>query len=285
MIQSCTYTVEVKICGGGTEICGDSTFTWDIVEGSSSSLKDLVASIAGTFPLFSVENIILEYVDSISGNNICVSNDEECLKMYESFHQNRSGNLIIKQSDPSDSVDVHFTPLNQTPSVALPSQASNVNDEAKVCLMDTYLANPHEEYEHVGVDEEDQYSIDSAGSDSDDELGEKKDIPNSEHVEDSSDDEEWVTEDARPDVIPEIVYDKENPPMHVGAKYPNIEEFRLAIATYAIKREFDFQVDKSEPTRFRAHCRESKDCTWRIHAARLDDGETMEVYILVSCIL
>ena len=77
MIQSCTYTVEVKICGGGTDICGDSTFTWDIVEGSSSSLKDLVASIAGTFPLFSVENIILEYVDSISGNNICVSNDEE----------------------------------------------------------------------------------------------------------------------------------------------------------------------------------------------------------------
>ena len=180
---------------------------------------------------------------------------------------------------------MHFTPLNQTPSIALPSQASNVNDEAKVCLMDTYLANPHEEYEHVGVDEEDQYSIDSAGSDSDDELGEKKDIPNSEHVEDSSDDEEWVTEDARPDVIPEIVYDKENPPMHVGAKYPNIEEFRLAIATYAIKREFDFQVDKSEPTRFRAHCRESKDCTWRIHVGRLDDGETMEVYILVSCIL
>ena len=69
---------------------------------------------------------------------------------------------------------MHFTPLNQTPSIALPSQASNVNDEAKVCLIDTYLANPHEEYEHVGVDEEDQYSIDSAGSDSDDELGEKK---------------------------------------------------------------------------------------------------------------
>ena len=126
---------------------------------------------------------------------------------------------------------MHFTPLNQTPSIALPSQASNVNDEAKVCLMDTYLANPHEEYEHVGVDEEDQYSIDSAGSDSDDALGEKKDIPISEHAEDSSDDEEWVTEDARPDVIPEIVYDKENPPMHVVENYHNIEEFTLSIYT------------------------------------------------------
>jgi hypothetical protein len=109
--------------------------------------------------------------------------------MYECFHQNKSGQLIIKHSDPNDNVDVPCTSSNQTPSIALPSQASNVNDEASVCLTDTYLANPHEEYEHVGVDEEDQYSIGSAGSDSDDEVGEK-DVPNSEHVEDSSDDEE-----------------------------------------------------------------------------------------------
>lgn len=67
---------------------------------------------------------------------------------------------------------MHFTLLNQPPSIALHGQASNVTDEA----IDTYLANPHEEYEHVGVDEEDQYSIDSAGSDSDDELEEKKKI-------------------------------------------------------------------------------------------------------------
>jgi hypothetical protein len=61
---------------------------------------------------------------------------------------------------------------------------------------DAYLANPHEEYEHVGVDEEDQFSIGSAASDSDDEIGEK-DIPNNEYVEDSSDDEEWVTDVCR----------------------------------------------------------------------------------------
>ena len=67
--------------------------------------------------------------------------------------------------------------------------------------------------------------------------------------------------------------------MHVGAKYPNIEEFRLAIATYAVKKEFEFKVEKSEPTRFRAYCRRAKktDCKWRIHVGRLDDQETMEV--------
>ncbi|KAE8821016.1 hypothetical protein D1007_00853 [Hordeum vulgare] len=125
---------------------------------------------------------------------------------------------------------------------ALPSQPSNVNDEDSVCLAHTYLANPHEEYEHVGVDE-DQYSIGSAGSDSDDEVREKN-IQNIEYVEDSSDDEEWVMEDARPDAIPEIAYDKENPPIHVGAMYPNIEEFRLAIATYTIKKSLNLGLKK-----------------------------------------
>ena len=43
--------------------------------------------------------------------------------------------------------------------------------------------------------------------DSDDEV-EEKDIPNNDYVEDSSDDEEWVAEDARLDAIPEIAYDK-----------------------------------------------------------------------------
>uniref|UniRef100_A0ACD5YXE6 Uncharacterized protein n=1 Tax=Avena sativa TaxID=4498 RepID=A0ACD5YXE6_AVESA len=280
MIQSCTYTIEVKICGSGTKITGDFTFSWQIIEGTNTNMKDLPVCIAGifSFPLWSEDSISLEYIGNISGKNISVSNDEECMKMYQCFDQNRSGHLIIKYSDPSDNVDVPCTPSNQTPSIAPPSQASNVNDEASLCLADTYLDNPHEKYEHVGVDEEDQYSIGSAGSDSDDEVGEK-DIPSNEHIEDSSDDGEWVTEDARPDAIPEISYDQENPPMHVGAKYPNIEEFRLAIATYAIKKEFEFKVEKSEPTRFRAYCRGSKDCTWRIHVGRLDDQETMEVKV------
>jgi hypothetical protein len=88
----------VKVCGGGTEMDGDSTFGWQIVEGTSTSMNDLLACIAGTFPLFSEQNINLEYIDSISGKKFCVSNYEECLKMYESFHRNRSGNLIIKHS-------------------------------------------------------------------------------------------------------------------------------------------------------------------------------------------
>ena len=117
MVQSCTYTVEVKVCGSGTKINGKSTFSWQIIEGTRTNMKDLLACIAGTFyfPLCSENNIFPQYVDYISGKIISVSNDEECMKMYDSFDQNRSGNLIIKYSDRSDNVDVPCTPSNQTP--------------------------------------------------------------------------------------------------------------------------------------------------------------------------
>ena len=69
MIQSCTYAVDVKICSSETEIYGDASFSWQIVEGTSSNMKDLLALIAGgfSFPLCSEKNISLEYLDSVSG--------------------------------------------------------------------------------------------------------------------------------------------------------------------------------------------------------------------------
>jgi hypothetical protein len=41
MILSCSYTVEVKVCASG----GNSTFYWEIVEGTSTNMKDLMSCI------------------------------------------------------------------------------------------------------------------------------------------------------------------------------------------------------------------------------------------------
>ena len=37
----------------------------------------------------------------------------------------------------------------------------------------------------------------------------------------------------------EIAYDKENPPMDLGALFPSMKDFRMAIRQYAIKSEID----------------------------------------------
>ena len=48
MIQSSSYTIDVKGCSCGSEINGDSTFSWQITEGTSSNMRDLLACIDGT---------------------------------------------------------------------------------------------------------------------------------------------------------------------------------------------------------------------------------------------
>ena len=59
------------------------------------------------------------------------------------------------------------------------------------------------------------------------------------------------TNDAVPGEII-ISYDKNNPSMEVGTQYPTMEEFKLAVRTYAIKKEFHLGVEKSTTKKYRA---------------------------------
>uniref|UniRef100_A0A0D9X5K3 Uncharacterized protein n=1 Tax=Leersia perrieri TaxID=77586 RepID=A0A0D9X5K3_9ORYZ len=98
---------------------------------------------------------------------------------------------------------------------AFDSQISNRGTDS---VMDTYLDNPFQHYEHVGVNEEDRYSIGSDISDSDsDETnadheyvpGEEEDEEDDNDGDDStdSDDEEWATKDAEcDDQTPVLAY-------------------------------------------------------------------------------
>ncbi|WVZ51360.1 hypothetical protein U9M48_002512, partial [Paspalum notatum var. saurae] len=89
-----------------------------------------------------------------------------------------------------------------------------------------------------------------------------------------SDDE--MVEDNVPPHIAEVVYDKADPPMKVGSIYPNMNAFRLALASHAIKNEFEFDIEKSEPGRYRVYCcGRIEGYKWRIHASTM--GETVKV--------
>jgi hypothetical protein len=51
-----------------------------------------------------------------------------------------------------------------------------------------------------------------------------------------------------------ISYDKNNPSMEVGTQYPSMEEFKLAVRTFAIKKEFWLGVEKSTTEKYRGFC-------------------------------
>lgn len=68
--------------------------------------------------------------------------------------------------------------------------------------------------------------------------------------------------------IPEdraIVYDWTNPVMKVGALYPNMSVFRLAVRHYAIMKEFELGIETTSTSRYRGLCM-GDDCPWRLHA-------------------
>jgi hypothetical protein len=44
--------------------------------------------------------------------------------------------------------------------------------------------------------------------------------------------------------LPNMEYDKEDPPMAVGSTYPSTTEFELALSQHAIKHEFEYNTEK-----------------------------------------
>jgi hypothetical protein len=86
------------------------------------------------------------------------------------------------------------------------------------------------------------------------------------------------------DVVPgevHISYDKNNPCMEVGTQYPTMEEFKLAVRTYAIKKEFHLGVEKSTTKKYRGFCKSGDEktgpCQWKINGSKLDGSPTVEV--------
>ncbi|GJM88625.1 hypothetical protein PR202_ga04707 [Eleusine coracana subsp. coracana] len=102
----------------------------------------------------------------------------------------------------------------------------------------------------------------------------------SEDVEDSENEEE-VHEDLpryEQNQAPYVEYDHDDPLMEVGSTYPSMKVFRLAMSQHAIKHEFEYNIAKSGPKRFRAYCSRKvfDNCPWWIYATTTEDGCTVK---------
>jgi hypothetical protein len=79
-------------------------------------------------------------------------------------------------------------------------------------------------------------------------------------------------------------YDPNNPSMDIGTVYPNMKEFRLAMKQFAINKQFEYRIVKTDPTRFIANCKD-ENCPWHINGRRQPDRTTVKVYnyFLIVC--
>ena len=187
----------------------------------------------------------------------------------------------------------------RTPSLPCPSitQPSHTQSET---ADDEYLANPNPSNEHLGVDEEGLYidlgpqhppppkpqsqccnkQRDGEGSDADTYCETDSD---DESVSDDDDNYEMedvddIVKDNKPDHMPDVEYDKKDPPMTVGSVYRDMYTFKLALASHAVKHEFHYDIEKSDTGRYRVYCCGSTEgYGWRIHASTMKDDESIKV--------
>ncbi|PUZ69933.1 hypothetical protein GQ55_2G168400 [Panicum hallii var. hallii] len=130
-------------------------------------------------------------------------------------------------------VEIPCTPSMSAPSYVEPSKGTQPGtvteqDNDMVEEVDNYLMNPELENGYVGVDEEEKDEDYDPSSDS-----ESDSMSDTDMVAEVDD----IVKDRLPSHIPEVAYNKDDPPMEVGSIYPNISKFKLALATHAIKME------------------------------------------------
>ena len=182
------------------------------------------------------------------------------------------------------------TPGYVEPSKGTQTETATEPDNDMVHAKDNYLMNPKPENEHVGVNKEGLYIDIAPASHANVDTTEKKDEdydPGSNSESDSISDFDMdvevdeIVKDRVPSHIPDVAYNKDDPPMEEGNIYPNMHEFKLALATHAIKNEFEYNIEKSEPGRYRVYCIGLVDgCKWRIHASTMNDNITVQVISL-----
>lgn len=87
-----------------------------------------------------------------------------------------------------------------------------------------------------------------------------------------------MVKDREPEHMPDVDYDKKDPPMSVGTVYSDMDAFKIALATHAVKHEFNYDIKKSDIGRYRVnYSQQSEGYSWRLHASTLRDGHTIKV--------
>ena len=285
MDPNSTYLLKIKLLGNPKKARKDiKCFCYDkVIDSDLTNYKDLVESIVEQYSPRYLEVAHVQYYDPFLKIYPEVTSDQELVSMFEKLSKTKVVHLFVAYCDPSEPyepitewhIDVHIQPSNTE------------QDD------DDYLRNPIPENEHVGVDEENIYLEDepvplimvpcsNKEKDKDYVPDHESEAESEVESEDESMSEVEVEEDEEyheADHAPHIEYNKLDPPMNEGRKYPNMAEFKLALSQHAIKHEFEFDTEKSAPHRFRAYCsrRDEDKCPWRIYASTMEDECTVMV--------
>jgi hypothetical protein len=286
-----------------------------VVDADVTNFVDLVKEVEDKYPgdYDDIVKLIYFCVERHANVPVCYDNDllemfakhKDCKCCYLTFayHSPSSEPPAIPTWDFSNawqSIENPMTPSLHCPSIAQPSQThtetvepSQTNNETAVI---EYLANPNPNNEHMGVDGEGLYmnlgsqpappqSQSQGGSrERDGQESNADTYCETDNDDDSVSDVDYKIEDdvdeivkySEPDHMHDVEYDQLDPPMAVGTIYKDMTAFKMALASYALKHEFHYDIEKSDTGRYRAFCcGNTEGCRWRIHASLMKDGQSV----------
>ncbi|XP_015698107.1 uncharacterized protein LOC102713218 isoform X2 [Oryza brachyantha] len=280
-----------------------------------TQFRDLVADLVEKYPHEYGDKISLFFFCTETKCHIPVRNDQELVEMFAKHRAVRTCLLSVAYHSASSeppvlpdwdycrpSFEPPFTPSIACPSLAEPTSGSlnqsaePTNATKRQCSETEYLCNPNPMNEHVGVDDEGLYidmglscpstlpnhvnqggtaemGVDSSG---DDECNESEsDFESSDDEVEDIDDE---IKDRELENMPDAFYDKKDPSMSVGTIYSDMDAFKIALASHAVKHEYNYDIEKSDTGRYRVNCAQNSDgCKWRLHASTGKDGSIIQV--------
>jgi hypothetical protein len=78
--------------------------------------------------------------------------------------------------------------------------------------------------------------------------------------------------------LPMIQYSRDNPSIDECSLFPSMFDCSNALATYCIKGEYDFMIDKSEPNRLTVHCAHRRCRCW-MHVSPIRNSTVIQVKV------
>ena len=62
-----------------------------------------------------------------------------------------------------------------------------------------------------------------------------------------------MVKDREPEHMLDVDYDKKDTPISVGPMYLDMDAVKIALATHAVKHEFNYDIEKSDTGRYRVN--------------------------------
>ena len=300
-----SYLLEIRLSTNPKKRRKDfSYFTFSkVVDSDLCNFKDLIREIVDQYPHGYQEVVHVFYYDGVKKCSPEITTDQELLEMFRKHVDSKVVRMTITYTDPTDDVPVPecYTPENSdmldipcTPSMPCPSLAAASQPTEPISSQHTKptarqptepnndvecLANPRPHKEHVGVHDEALYLPARKTH-----VGEKNDSESDSESDVEYEDEDGLIGNDPLPPVPIVAYDRDDPPMSVGSVYPNMKQFKLALNQHAIRHEFEYLTEKSDPGRVRAYCAKKVEegCRWRLHACTKEDKSLKVTIIIIA---